>query len=134
MTIFIAHCLEDVKAADISILAGVTNLLDTTGQRRDVVWCKIHPEYDPDRTKISNDIAICKVSRPFIFNRRVSKIQLETEQIEGGLNCVVSGWGSQSPENIPDERPIELQFVTLPTISNEECTSGYVVNSLNRTY
>lgn len=117
--IFSAHCADHVKSSNISILAGVTNLLDTAGQRRDVLWCKIHPENAPNKFL---DIAVCKVSRPFIFNQKVSEIQLGTEHIGRGVNCVVSGWGSQSPvPHLFSDNPKELQFVTLPTISNEEC-------------
>lgn len=111
-----------------SILAGTPNLLDdASGQRRDLATYKVHPKYDDG--EVLNDIAICKVASPFVFNEKVGPIQPGNEIINGGVNCTLTGWGSLSQNRTSSSipfwgviaYPMFLQTINLTTITNDQC-------------
>lgn len=123
-----AHCIY-TNISRYSVLAGTPNLLDTSGQRRDIDYCIRHPNFV---SILSTDIAICKLLSPLVFDQKVGKIEMETEMVGAGVNCTLTGWGSLSiyrTMNISYYNlmayPMFLQTINLPTISNEQCNQMY---------
>ncbi|KAK5640465.1 hypothetical protein RI129_011276 [Pyrocoelia pectoralis] len=93
-----------------------TNLVYEGGDVYQVAEFRVHPNYTVQYTK--NDIAIVKLKSPIIFNEKVQPISLETEYVDGDVECVLTGWGDlQYPGTSPDQ----LQQVNLKTVTNTEC-------------
>lgn len=84
-----AHCIEGVNDEDIIVVVGSV-LLSSGGYEHQSEKIVPHPEYD-DYT-LEADVALIKVSRPFIYNNYVQPVLLGNEIILEA-NAVVSGWG-----------------------------------------
>lgn len=109
----------------LEILAG-TNKLDTGGERYKVDNYLIHPDYVELNT---SDIALIRTTEPFNFsNPNIGIIDYNDEYIDGGVECVLTGWGYTTPIRFGDP-PNDLQEVYVPTITNDQCRDeGMSVN------
>lgn len=113
-----AHCLKGQNKNRLSILAGVTNLNQKNGSRHSVTAFKLHPHY---KELIMNDIAVMKISPPFLFNNSTGSISYKSKKkIGGGESVMLTGWGSISPSTL-GPLPKDLQFLNLRTLTNSEC-------------
>ncbi|XP_046404260.1 trypsin-7-like [Ischnura elegans] len=63
------------------------------GDIYDVTNFTVHPNYD--QVTLDWDMAVLKVSTPFVFSGAVSPIALsaEGEELDAGTMVVISGWG-----------------------------------------
>lgn len=126
-----AHCVDNQNISRIFALAGTSSLKDTSsGSRHSILSCLVHPEYTKlaFNTTSQNDIALCKVQIPFVFDKSVAKIALDRTFIEGDVNATLTGWGSVRrfrwlPLPFYDDfaYPNDLQRAFVQTISNGKC-------------
>lgn len=112
-----AHCLENVNLKELSVLAGVRDLNDTTGQRTKVISFQMHKGYKP---LVTGDIAVLKVKPALKLNgKSVDKINaLDTVRVGAARTLLVSGWGSIKQKITYPNRLYKLIY---KSISNEEC-------------
>ncbi|KAH8311412.1 hypothetical protein KR044_006168, partial [Drosophila immigrans] len=116
-----AHCVEEMKLEDLSVLAGTLNW-KTGGQRHKIVGKHVHPQYAM-QPRIINDIAVLKVSPPFgLHLAEISTVHLGGVDRVGSKTPVrLTGWGSTTPSSSGAKVPDRLQVLHYQTISNEEC-------------
>ncbi|XP_046403907.1 trypsin-3-like [Ischnura elegans] len=115
-----AHCVHDVGDNSLQLMAGSLDVDE--GEIYDVTYFTEHPNYDPDTTDW--DMALLKVSTPFVFSGTVSPIALpaEGEELDVGTMVVISGWGDVREEG-PNAK--FLQKVTVPVYDQNECALAY---------
>lgn len=112
-----AHCLTDIKTEQLSVVAGIRDLNDKTGQRSNVLSFIRHKDY---KELVTADIAIMEIDPPFLLDgRKVDKIDFTgCKKVGSKVNVMISGWGSTA-KNI--SYPTRLQKLIYKTISNKEC-------------
>lgn len=93
--------------------------LNSGGDTYKISKIRAHKRYNP--SLITNDIAFLILASPIELSDCIRPIELETNDIGGGEDAVLSGWGTTS---YPGAVPNDLQFIDLKTISNEECKSS----------
>lgn len=96
-----AHCIVPEGSPDSVVVAGVHNLTHANGKEQTRVvekWIG-HKSYQGGVGPY--DIALIKVSKPFVFNRAVQKISLPKEGEYPTGKATVSGWGSTSRVDLP---------------------------------
>lgn len=101
----------------LQVRAG-SSLRDTGGTIVQVSEIYVHPYYD--NLFISCDIAVLRLSTPFIFSDTIGSIPLAlaNDSLPVAEEGVVSGWGSLEEGGSPAD---DLQAVVVPIISREEC-------------
>ena len=52
----------------------------------------MHEDYNEDT--IVNDIALVKLSVPIQYSVHVMPVCLDTEDVQKGADCIITGWGS----------------------------------------
>ncbi|XP_032683471.1 transmembrane protease serine 9-like [Odontomachus brunneus] len=112
------HCIS--KFGSLKVVAGKYFLMDDEDSNQEslVNRVKVHELYTGDIAQ--HDIAIIKLATPFVFNDKVSAVQLPPQnEIETG-DAVLSGWGSISKDFLPI-LPSVLQKVTIPILDNVSC-------------
>ncbi|MDP2341204.1 MAG: DUF1986 domain-containing protein [Deltaproteobacteria bacterium] len=118
------HCVEDVTAGDLQIVAGVTQLSRvSSGQTRGVSQIIRFPGYSsPENGK---DVALIKLASALTFGANVQPISLHLTAdaaTPAGATATVSGWGTlRSGGSTPDG----LKSVDIPVISNATAQSRY---------
>ncbi|XP_017775826.1 PREDICTED: chymotrypsin-1-like [Nicrophorus vespilloides] len=109
-----AHCVKNANISAMLIVAG-SNKLSNGGDSYQVSKTIYNENFT---SMVSNDVGVIKLITPIKFNKKVQPIQLTKENIDGGEDCVLSGWGMTSfPGNISEN----LRYVHLKTISVDEC-------------
>lgn len=83
-----AHCVVDWKPEQMSIFAGTTKLDDKKGKRYGVTSFKSHPEY---KELVTSDIAVIKINGTFDMSDKIQPIKYSNQQIDGGINCTLTG-------------------------------------------
>ncbi|KAM4017458.1 chymotrypsin A-like [Anomaloglossus baeobatrachus] len=78
-----------------------------------------HPNYSPFTVK--NDITLINLASPVKSIVEVSPVcvALATDNYEGGLKCVTTGWGLT--DSTASQTPARLQQVALSLLTNTEC-------------
>ncbi|KAJ9575983.1 hypothetical protein L9F63_007083 [Diploptera punctata] len=93
----------------------------------------VHPEISLERLG-NNDIALIKVSTPFVYNDAVKPISIATESPSSGAAAVVTGWGvtREDTKNQRDYLPSQLQEVQIIINSGIGCylASKYLHNNM----
>ncbi|KAF5287783.1 hypothetical protein FQA39_LY15719 [Lamprigera yunnana] len=111
-----AHCLEGYDINYMTVVVG-TNKVNAGGVTHSISSVVYHSEYTIVTAR--HDIGLIKLDSEISFNEKVQPIELNTDNIEENVECVLSGWGRLSyPGNLPDD----LQYITLSTYSNRLCT------------
>ncbi|KAK5640446.1 hypothetical protein RI129_011257 [Pyrocoelia pectoralis] len=110
-----AHCVIGFNAQYITIVVG-SNRLSSGGEVHAVAETRYHPEYNS--WLIKNDVALVKLKKPLAFGDRIQPIQIESDFVDGAVDCVLSGWGRL---NYPGEIPDQLQHINLKTLTTKEC-------------
>ncbi|CAI8408457.1 MAG: Trypsin [Halieaceae bacterium] len=139
-----AHCFvsadqPNTAAADIEILAGVTNLGEGGSSRTAVQQIIAHPSYDPSTT--NNDIALLKLAAPVGLNGTSKKpIALPFEQLTAtwpaaNTPATVSGWGNTSTtESVYPQALMAAEVDVLTSPSETQCgsypTGDYVPDTM----
>merc|ERR1719266_1057330 len=120
-----AHCFTSGQSmSGYYITAGVTNRHDTSGQTIEIangVWNAEMP-YQGN----NNDFVILKLSSALTFNDNVGPACLPEPDFAPdttGQTCFVSGWGTLASG--AQSLPTQLQWVAVPTVTNEKCNEAY---------
>lgn len=121
-----AHCVEEVIAEDLTVLAG-TNVLSSGGERRRVLQYAIHPSYNPENY-YENDIAVLELQTALSMTGHIAVVTLpsQSQVTPGGVTSTVIGWGYLFTGGPASNT---LQMVNLQTYSDEACQRvlpGYV--------
>lgn len=112
-----AHCVVNYTAGQLSILTGTNKLKGGGGVRYLVKNLTVHPNY---RELESSDIAVMKIDGPIKFDEKTAPIEYSDQEIGGGINCTLTGWGYTTPIRFGNP-PNDLQVAVLPSITNQEC-------------
>jgi len=118
-----AHCCKgyDNWNGTLIMAGGIDAIDDFEAQIKTVKSHLIHPEYVGDENNF-NDVCLLTLDSNLELNANVSKIPLNTEDLEPNTKCVVSGWGTlSSGGDVPDI----LQYVELNLWSRENCTGAF---------
>ena len=110
-----AHCTVNQHPAAIRVATGSTKISE--GELYSLSLVINHEAYNP--TKVHNDISLLKTESPMQFSDLVQPIALPSEWTKAKETAVASGWGLLSN---PGSTPTDLQFVSLRTITNDDCT------------
>jgi len=101
------HCVVKNMSADDytlalpngkeTILAGISNLQDPDGQKREI-------SLDAVFIHNSSDLALLRIDPPFEFNDKVKPIEINHyhEDVKG-YDALISGWGETTNERVPDQ-------------------------------
>lgn len=114
-----AHCVDSQISR--SIRAGSIRF-DSGGQFIAVASFVQHPQYS--RQTLDFDVAVLTLASPLEFNDAVQPISLARIHSKPavGTEITVVGWGSTSEGGA---LPPQLQMVTKPIVSNEDCARAY---------
>lgn len=123
-----AHCIQDQNISQLSVLAGVMNLMnESKGSRHPIDVCLIHPDYIVLNT---SDIALCKLKLPFVFSENIGKVHIDGVHVGDKVNCTLTGWGSISmfrwlpiPFYSLFAYPTDLHQEYFLTMTNEACVN-----------
>ena len=116
-----AHCIENMRAADMSVAYGIDVLSSDSVNYAGVELIIAHPSYSSET--MQNDIALLKLSEPVSFSPKAQVIpivgayQVEAGITDEGKTTRISGWGllQQGAWDAVDT----LQMVETPIVSNE---------------
>ncbi|XP_037818180.1 trypsin beta [Lucilia sericata] len=124
-----AHCVSSLGATSIEssrVTARVGSVNQFAGGQivkiRSIV---IYPSYG----NFLHDIALLKLDQSLVFNDKINKISLTTDdEIEEGTSVFVTGWGLQETGS----SPYKLQYATMSVLSGPECElqAGYGYDSV----
>jgi trypsin len=110
-----AHCTINHTPYSLNVVVG-TVLLNSGGVTHTTSRVVNHPSYNPvDFTK---DVSVVQTSSAITFNPNVQPIALGSSFVGGGVNAVVSGWGSTTTGG---PLPINLQYLITTTLTNADC-------------
>ncbi len=123
-----AHCLYDknfdpVPAADIRVVLGIDNL-DDEADELVVTNTIIHPDYQPETTSSTNDIALLELAQ----STSHPTMEIYKDDSSTGTDSVVIGWGATKYDTFTNQSsafPKILREVTVPVVSNSICNSVY---------
>merc|ERR550539_1097766 len=120
-----AHCFTKGQSmSGYYVTAGVTSRNDGSGQTIEIangVWNAAMP-YSGN----NNDFIILKLSSALTFNDNVGAACLPEPNHAPdatGQTCFVSGWGTL--ESGASGLPTDLQWVAVPTVTNQQCSNSY---------
>lgn len=125
-----AHC-EMTNLANFRALAGSIDCYDygrdingrpTTGQLRLISKFTKHQSYD--NVFLRNDIALVKVTQPFVFNSNVKAVTLSTTTAYPTGTVTATGWG-RTINGDNDSIPDILQTVDLTVVSYSTCATKW---------
>jgi secreted trypsin-like serine protease len=128
-----AHCVPDVTAADIEVLAGVTILGESGSTRVAVEEIIPHPQYN-DVTE-ENDIALIKLANPLdLSGAEKAPISLPfTQQASSwpaaGDPATVSGWGNTSTTSAAYPTDLMATVVDVLTDPSETQCGSYLTTA-----
>lgn len=111
-----AHCLDGAKPGILSVVSGTTNA-KKGGKRHLIKRYTIHEEYIELK---QHDIAIMEITDEFEFDETTQPIEYDTEFINAGEKCILTGWGYTYPIRV-GSTPENLQRIELPVMDNKDC-------------
>ncbi|XP_059474194.1 brachyurin-like [Neocloeon triangulifer] len=119
-----AHCADGFSSWQVHL--GAQSLSATEDGRviLESTTAKIHEQYDP--FLIENDVALITLPSTVVLSQYIQTIRLPAKSntdLYEGVTARASGWGltSDASSSVSDT----LNFVDLPTITNQECTDIY---------
>ncbi|EDW16001.1 chymotrypsin-1 [Drosophila mojavensis] len=117
-----AHCVNGQNASRISVVAGIRDLNDDSGQRAQVQSYEMNENYEE---LVTSDIAILKIDPPFeIDDKRVSTIDVSSSDLVGAdQEVMLTGWGSVFHFGTGPfaKYPNILQKLSYKTLDNAKC-------------
>ncbi|XP_065331644.1 brachyurin-like isoform X2 [Cloeon dipterum] len=128
-----AHCVQGFSTFEITLGSAKRNIAET-GRINVVTTHKIiHKLYND--SNLQNDIALLRlinpvnITGPFINTIRLPRVA-DGSRTFVNTNAVVSGWGKTSDAGTTT---VQLNFVTLPIISNTNCSATYTSEYIKST-
>lgn len=130
-----AHCINNTDARNYTLYFGKETQSGNNPHEvnRTVTQIIVHAAYDSE--KITNDIALMKLSSPLVYNNYIRPVCLATNNsvFNNGTTCWATGWGRLSGD-APLVAHDVLQEVSIPIIGNNLCGCIYRdINSNNIT-
>ncbi|XP_012287947.1 trypsin-like [Orussus abietinus] len=112
------HCVEKEAISGLSLLAGTNNRLYGGATHR-INQIVVHPKFNP--ATHDNDVALLRVSTPFVFNNKVAPIILAFSGDDASPYTIatISGWGTVSANTY--EFPTFLQSTNIPIVDQVKC-------------
>lgn len=116
-----AHCTNRQNASRLQIRVG-SSYKNAGGDVHHVAEIIQHPNYTSSTTDF--DYAIVKVATEIVFSDSVNPIVLpeETDDLEVGTKCTVSGWGNTKNVMEPTNR---LRATEVPVVDKTTCDDAY---------
>jgi len=121
-----AHCTYGSSASYLSVRAS-SSIKGSGGQVVSVAKIHQHPKFD--YFNIDYDISVLELSSPITLGTGAQPIALpeENEDVPGGTNSVVSGWGALREGG---SSPSQLQAVEVPIVTLQKCKDAYGSSSI----
>lgn len=120
-----AHCFSNTEASRYTVVVGKHNLYETDATEKSYKLSKVvrHPDYSSFNS-YENDICLLKLAEPLEYNDNIQPVCLPTQGNYDvtGDKVEATGWGTTSSGGSLARR---LQKVSLPVITNEECSTAY---------
>ncbi|KAJ8976746.1 hypothetical protein NQ317_004298 [Molorchus minor] len=116
-----AHCTYEITASHLSIRAG-SSYHNSGGQVAQVSKINQHSQFNIDT--YDYDISVLQLATSLVFGTGVAKISIvaATGTIKNGDTSVATGWGRLTNDGAI---PVQLQVVSLPTITTATCQTYY---------
>ena len=115
-----AHCIEDMRAAEVDVVVGRYQLSSSQGERIDATHLIMHPDYSE-----FNDIALIHLAAPATAGQPIPLVTYATEYLDdAATEARVTGWGL-IPEKGDEFYPDNLHGVSVPIITDEQCKITY---------
>ncbi|XP_069679949.1 trypsin delta-like [Periplaneta americana] len=115
------HCADGTYVEYILLRAG-SSYKEEGGSEHTATEYFIHPDYDGNMDHPNYDIAVIKVSNPFVYSSTVQPLSLPALAPEVGTSVVVTGWG-RLVDGGPT--PTQLQQVEVNIVDFDECNKDY---------
>ncbi|XP_067035363.1 MAM and LDL-receptor class A domain-containing protein 1-like [Acropora muricata] len=120
-----AHCVPGGAASFKIRLGAHYRTSSSTGYEQDFDVDKliVHPSYGSP-LRFSHDIAIVKLSRSALLNKRVHPacLPFAVPPPASGTRCWITGWGTLSSGG---SQPNQLMQVSVPIVSRQQCNGAY---------
>ncbi len=115
-----AHCIEDMRAAEVEVIVGRHQLSSGKGERLDVTHLIMHPEYSD-----FHDIALIHLAAPATAGQPIPLVTNATEYLDDAATVArVTGWG-MIPEKGEEFYPDNLHGVNVPITTDAQCKATY---------
>lgn len=120
-----AHCTIGRAQNSVGIVVG-TVLLSGGGAGHISSRIINHPNYNANT--IAFDVSVVQTATVMVFNANVQAIPLGSAQAGGGINAMLTGWGSTSTIGVGSQ-PNNLQQLLTTTLTNTDCQSRFGANN-----
>ncbi|XP_029014206.1 serine protease 33-like [Betta splendens] len=121
-----AHCFPGTSTSGLVVYLGRQYQQNVNPNEVSATVSQIikHPSYNT--ITMDNDIALLELSSTITFTDYINPVCLPTSgsSFDAGTNCWVSGWGNIR-NNVPLPGSQTLQEVSIPVVSNSDCSSNY---------
>ncbi|MBC8505843.1 MAG: serine protease [Anaerolineales bacterium] len=115
-----AHCIEDMRAAEMDVIIGRHQLSSSQGERIDVTHLIMHPDYYE-----FHDIALIHLAAPATVGQPIPLVTNANEYLDdASTDARVTGWGL-IPEKGEEFYPDNLYGVSIPIVTDEQCKATY---------
>ena len=115
-----AHCVDDLRAGDLYVLAGTDFLSVGNVSANRVRSVRVHPGWNSNTSE--NDVALLQLRDPLRYSERIAPISLPSFDMTE-FTGVVSGWGNMS--TFGSSFPQQLQAAYVDFVSDSSCTEVY---------
>ncbi|XP_029996707.1 serine protease 33-like isoform X2 [Sphaeramia orbicularis] len=129
-----AHCLPSSSTTSLVVYIGRDTQQSTNPNEvsRTVTQIINHPDYNSDTSE--NDMSLLRLSSAVDFTNYIRPVCLAASgsTFAGGTDVWITGWGDiNSGVSLPF--PERLQEVSVPIVSNTQCSADYQANSISIT-
>nr|XP_033501784.1 trypsin II-P29-like [Epinephelus lanceolatus] len=122
-----AHCFSSSSTFGFTVYLGRDSQqsINPNEVSRSLSQIIRHPDYD--NTPNNNDVALLKLSSPVEFTDYIRPVCLAAagSTFPAGTTCWVTGWGTIRSDGTSLPFPQTLQEVSVPVVSNTQCSSSY---------
>ncbi|TMS15163.1 Tryptase [Larimichthys crocea] len=122
-----AHCFPSTSTSGLIVYLGRENQqsLNSNEVARSVSQIINHPNYNSGTQ--DNDISLLKLSSPVAFTNYIRPVCLAADgsTFGAGTTTWVTGWGTIRSDGTPLPFPQTLQEVSVPVVSNTQCSNAY---------
>ncbi|XP_066538709.1 anionic trypsin-2-like [Hoplias malabaricus] len=119
-----AHCY--IPPSRLALHLGEHHVFIEEGTEQRIWAEKVIPHPDYNKETFDNDIMLIKLSQPAVLNAFVQPIPLATTCAKEGDQCLVSGWGDQSINDV--NYASVLQCLDVPVLPRSTCEASIPQN------
>uniref|UniRef100_A0A3Q3EJU9 Serine protease 27-like n=1 Tax=Labrus bergylta TaxID=56723 RepID=A0A3Q3EJU9_9LABR len=121
-----AHCFSSTSTFSLVVYLGrhTQQLLNFNEVSRNVIQIINHPDYDVSPN--DSDMSLLELSTEVTFTDYIKPVCLAASDsvFNAGTTCWVTGWGTIQTD-VPLGFPQTLQEVSVPIVSNTQCSQSY---------